>query len=86
MKQELSQRELEVLKLAASGLTAKQTANILGVSESAVAMYLAKGERKLGAQTKAHAVAIATALGLIGTAGRKSLGADSPPKQLGDAD
>ena len=42
MKQELSQRELEVLRLAASGLTAKQTADVLGISASAVAMYLAK--------------------------------------------
>lgn len=73
MRHELSQREIEVLKLAASGLTAKQTANILGVSESAVAMYLSKGERKLGAQTKAHAVAIATALELIGKADKRSI-------------
>jgi DNA-binding CsgD family transcriptional regulator len=73
MKHELSQRELEVLRLAASGLTAKQTANVLGVSEAAVAMYLAKAERKLGAQTKAHAVAIATALELIGKADKRSL-------------
>jgi DNA-binding CsgD family transcriptional regulator len=73
MRHELSQRELEVLKLAASGLTAKQTANIIGVSESAVAMYLAKGARKLGAQTKAHAVAIATALELIGRTDKRSL-------------
>ena len=73
MRHELSQREIEVLKLAASGLTAKQTANILGVSESAVAMDLSKGERKLGAQTKAHAVAIATALELIGKADKRSI-------------
>ena len=71
MKHELSQRELEVLRLAASGLTAKQSANVLGVSESAVTMYLAEGERKLGAQAKAHAVAIATALGLIGRVDRR---------------
>ena len=57
--------------MAASGLTAKQTAEVLGLSTSAVTMYLAKGERKLGAQTKAHAVAIATALGLIGKADRR---------------
>ena len=37
------------------------------------AMYLAKGERKLGAQTKAHAVAIATALELIGKADKRIL-------------
>lgn len=73
MKHELSQRELEVLKMAASGLTARQTAEVLGLSASAVAMYLAKGERKLGAQTKAHAVAIATTLGLLGKADRQRI-------------
>ena len=76
MKYELSQRELEVLRIAASGLTAKQTAEVLGISASAVTMYLAKGERKLGAQTKAHAVAIATALGLIGKADRRVMQSD----------
>lgn len=84
MKYELSQRELEVLRLAASGLTAKQTANVLGVSESAAAMYLAKGARKLGAQTKAHAVAIATALELIGKADRRILISASTSTPLGD--
>lgn len=73
MKHELSQRELSVLKMAASGLTARQTAEVLGLSASAVAMYLAKGERKLGAQTKAHAVAIATTLGLLGKADRQRI-------------
>lgn len=57
--------------MAASGLTARQTAEVMGISASAVAVYLAKVERKLGAQTKAHAVAIATALGLIGRADRR---------------
>ena len=84
MKQELSQRDLEVLRLAASGLTAKQTADVLGISASAVAMYLAKGERKLGAQTKAHAVAIATALGLIGKADRRIHTSAPMPIHLGD--
>jgi len=73
MNNQLSNRELEVLRLAASGLTAKQTANIIGVSEAAVAMYLGKCALKLGAKTKAHAVAIAIAVGLIGGADRKSL-------------
>ena len=71
MRHGLSQRELEALRMAASGLTARQTAEVMGISASAVAVYLAKVERKLGAQTKAHAVAIATALGLIGRADRR---------------
>ena len=57
--------------MAAGGLTARQTGEVLGISASAVAMYLAKGEGKLGAQTKAHAVAIATALGFIGKVDRR---------------
>ena len=85
MKYGLSQRELEVLRMAASGLTARQTAEVLGLSASAVAMYLAKGERKLGAQTKAHAVAISTALGLNRKSRQKSYLIRLTPVQLGDA-
>lgn len=56
---DLSPREREVLQWAAEGKTARETANLLGLSESAVNLYSAKAMTKLGARTKTHAVAIA---------------------------
>lgn len=56
----LSLRELQVLRLAAEGLTAKATARVLQVSESAVNLYLMHARQKLGAKTKAEAIAALT--------------------------
>jgi DNA-binding CsgD family transcriptional regulator len=53
----LSLRELQVLRLAAEGLTAKGTARVLQISESAVNLYLTHARQKLGAKTKAEAIA-----------------------------
>lgn len=56
---DLSPREREVLQWAAEGKTARETAHLLGLSESAVNLYSAKAMAKLRAKTKAQAVAIA---------------------------
>jgi DNA-binding CsgD family transcriptional regulator len=55
----LSPREREVLRWAAEGKTAWETAQLLGVSESAVSLYMGNAMTKLGAATKTQAVAIA---------------------------
>lgn len=56
---DLSPREREVLQWAAEGKTARETARLLKVSESAVNLYAARAMSKLRARTKTHAVAIA---------------------------
>lgn len=56
---DLSPREREVLKWAAEGKTAWETARLLGVSESAVRLYSSNAMTKLRAKTKTQAVAIA---------------------------
>ncbi len=56
---DLSPREREVLQWAAEGKTARETARLLKVSESAVNLYAARAMNKLRARTKTQAVAIA---------------------------
>ena len=54
----LSLRELQVLRLAAEGQTAKAIALALHVSVSAVSLYMLHARQKLGARTKSEAIAI----------------------------
>lgn len=61
----LSPRELEVVGLLAEGLTDKQIAAQLGVSETTVKSYLRQSYEKLGAADRAQAVAIALRSRLI---------------------
>jgi DNA-binding CsgD family transcriptional regulator len=56
---DLSPREREVLKWAAEGKTAWETAQLLGVSERAIRLYTENAMNKLRAKTKTQAVAIA---------------------------
>lgn len=56
---DLSPREREVLKWAADGKTAWETAQVLGVSERAIRLYTENAMAKLRAKTKTQAVAIA---------------------------
>lgn len=56
---DLSPRERQVLQWAAEGKTARETARLLQVSESAVNLYSARAMNKLRARTKTQAVAIA---------------------------
>ena len=66
MKETLSPRELEVLRAAGAGKTAKETADLIGVSPSAVNLYLSKAAMKLHADNKTQAVVTAMHKGYIG--------------------
>ena len=61
----LTDREREVLRLIARGLPGKQIAHTLNISESTVKFHAASLLRKLGAENRAGAVAIATQRGLL---------------------
>jgi DNA-binding CsgD family transcriptional regulator len=62
---DLSPREREVLKWAADGKTAWETAQLLGVSERAIRLYTENAMNKLRAKTKTQAVAIAVKNAII---------------------
>jgi DNA-binding CsgD family transcriptional regulator len=61
----LSDREIEVLRLASEGLTSKVIAERLGIVERTVKAHLASTYRKLGVETRAAATTVATQRGLI---------------------
>ena len=61
----LSARELQCLKQAATGQTAHQIADFLGISERTVRFHLGNAYRKLGAQCRAQAIAIAMRKNLV---------------------
>jgi DNA-binding NarL/FixJ family response regulator len=55
---ELSPKQLAVLRLLAQGMDRKQMAEQMGIGEETVKTHLAEVRRKLGARTSAQAVAI----------------------------
>jgi DNA-binding NarL/FixJ family response regulator len=61
----LTPREREVLQLVAQGLPGKQIAVSLGISERTVKFHTASLIRKLGADNRAQAVALAAQRGLL---------------------
>ena len=61
----VTNRELEVLKLTAGGLTPREIAGELHISYHTVRNYIASARRKLGAPTKLDMIRNAKALGLI---------------------
>jgi DNA-binding NarL/FixJ family response regulator len=61
----LTDREREVLRLVAQGLPGKQIARALNISERTVKFHTSSILRKLGADNRAQAVALATQRGLI---------------------
>jgi DNA-binding NarL/FixJ family response regulator len=63
--EELTPRELEVLRLLAEGLANKAIAHHLGISEHTVKFHVNAVMSKLGAQSRTEAVVRATRLGLI---------------------
>lgn len=63
--QTLSTRELEVLDLVAEGLTNKQIAHHLHLSEATIKTHLAHINTKLGVESRTAAVAAAVEQGLI---------------------
>jgi DNA-binding CsgD family transcriptional regulator len=65
LRPELTPREREVMIWAAEGKTAWETAALLGISERAVRLYSENAMAKLGAHSKAQAVAVAIRNGLL---------------------
>ena len=61
----LTNAELEALKMVKEGQRLKQIAHILGVSEGAVKQRLRNAKTKLGAKTSAQAAAMVREFGLI---------------------
>lgn len=59
MASQLSPRQREVLDLVAEGRTSKEIAVTLGISESTVNWHLANAFERLGASSRAEAVALA---------------------------
>jgi DNA-binding NarL/FixJ family response regulator len=61
----LTDREREVLTIAAEGLTARQIASRLGVRERTVTTHLSRIYAKLGVATRIAAIRLATDAGLV---------------------
>lgn len=61
----LTERELEVLRLASEGGTAGDISELTGVVERTVNFHIANAISKLGATNKTHAVTLAMRLGLL---------------------
>jgi non-specific serine/threonine protein kinase len=61
----LSRREYEVLQLVAQGLSNKQIAHVLTISENTVKYHVTSLLNKLGADTRAQTVAMAAQLNLL---------------------
>ena len=64
-KEDLSARELDVLRLIRDGHRNKQIADRLGISESTVNFHIKNLTDKLGANDRTHAVTIAVRRGLL---------------------
>lgn len=61
----LTRREVEILHYVANGSTHAQLAAALGIAEKTVKSYMTSIYRKLGANNKAHATALALQCGLL---------------------
>jgi DNA-binding CsgD family transcriptional regulator len=59
----LSKRQSQVLALVARGLTTKEIAGDLGISDATVKWHVGRALSKLGASSRAEAVAIAVRSG-----------------------
>jgi DNA-binding CsgD family transcriptional regulator len=62
----LSERQLDVLRLVAVGASASQIADELSITEATVRTHVKHILARLGANNRAHAVALAIAQGLLG--------------------
>lgn len=65
----LTEREREVLSVAAEGLTAREIASRLGVRERTVTTHLARIYGKLGVGTRLAAIRLASRAGLVSVGG-----------------
>jgi DNA-binding CsgD family transcriptional regulator len=74
----LSPRELTILRLVALGRTTKEIASALGISQRTVNWHLGEAFMKLGASSRAEAVALAMEARVIvaphSSAGRRAAG------------
>ncbi|MDA4847041.1 response regulator transcription factor [Hoeflea poritis] len=61
----LTDREIEVLRLAAEGLTDSAIAKRIGITERTVLHHVSKAKEKLECRTRPHVVATAIREGLI---------------------
>jgi DNA-binding CsgD family transcriptional regulator len=61
----LTRREHDILQLIAGGMSSKEIARHLGISIGGVNFHILNVMKKLGAATRAHAVARAILLGLL---------------------
>jgi two-component system response regulator DegU len=61
----LSERQMQVLTLVAEGATDKEIALQLGLSAKTISSYVKHIRARLGAQSRAHAVALAIRQGLL---------------------
>ena len=81
----LTSRELQVLTVAAEGLTAKQIADRLGVRERTVTTHLGRIYGKLGVGSRLAAIRTAARSGLVGVGARRvacsALRARAPPRR-----
>lgn len=64
-REDLNERELHILRLAADGMTNKEIARDISVTEVTVKMHMRNVCRKLGARNRAHAAIISRELMLI---------------------
>ncbi len=62
----LSEREMEVLRLASKGLTYQETATVLGLTVNTVGTYTRRVYTKLAVSSRAQALFEARQLGLMG--------------------
>ncbi|MBY6201019.1 response regulator transcription factor [Maritalea mobilis] len=64
-QEDLTKRELHILRLAADGMTNKEIARDISITEVTVKMHMRNICRKLGARNRAHAAIISRELMLI---------------------
>lgn len=67
LEQALSEREMDVLRLASKGLTYQETASALGVTVNTVGTYTRRIYTKLAVSSRAQALFEARQLGLMGS-------------------
>jgi DNA-binding CsgD family transcriptional regulator len=61
----LTKREIDALRLIASGATDRDVARTLGISQSTAHEHFENAKRKLRVSTRAEASAIAVSLGIV---------------------
>ena len=64
-RRKITPRELDVLRLVAEGLSTREIAARLWITEETVKTHIRRLHDRLGARTRAHAVAIAFRSGIL---------------------